>query len=76
MATLAASGLSPSYLAEDKGHVIVAVAAAFIVADIIFTTLRFAARRKCNASFGWDDYLIIPSLLSNLAIYGLSISQY
>ena len=67
---------SPAYLAEDKGYLVMAIAITFIVVDVIFTLLRFTARRISKVSFGWDDYLLIPSLLSNLTTYGLCISQY
>ena len=52
--------------ASNKNPVYVAVAVGFVLATggVI---LRCVARRKSEATFGWDDYTIIFALVSSLA---------
>ena len=70
------SGYSPTFLAEDRGHLIIAVAILFIVLDFIFSILYITARRTTPIAFGRHDFLLILSLIFNLAVYALSICQY
>ena len=58
----------PGYLDEYIGYRLTGVAIAFIVLNITFVALRFAARRLGKVPFGVDDMLIIPSLLTVLLL--------
>jgi len=55
-------------LAEYRGQVVQGVAITFIVLELIAYALRLVARRINRVPFGWDDALMIPSLLTNLGI--------
>lgn len=57
--------------ASNKSPVYVAVAVGFVLATggVI---LRAVARRKSEATFGWDDYTIIFALVSSPAPVSLS----
>ena len=61
------SSLSQADLeASNKSPVYVAVAVGFALATGC-VILRCVARRKSDATFGWDDYTIIFALVSSLA---------
>ena len=53
---------SPEFLSEYIGDRLVNTAIAFIVLEIVLVALRFWVRRAHRSKFGWDDYLILPSL--------------
>lgn len=64
---LPSNSLSQAELdASNKSPIYVAVAVGFALATggVI---LRFLARRKSEATFGWDDYAIIFALVSSPA---------
>ena len=67
------SNYPPSYLAQYTGNQVIAVAITFGVLECFFVALRFLARRINKSSPGWDDFLIIPSLVANLSQCSLSI---
>lgn len=70
-------GLAPNQLpqadlqASNKSPVYVAVAVGFVLATG-GVVLRCLARRKSQATFGWDDYTIIFALI---LLYGLDIAS-
>lgn len=67
--------LPPQYLEAYIGHELVAVAAMFIVLDIICVTLRIFARHLSKARPGPDDYLVVPSLIFCVAVCAICISK-
>ena len=70
------SSYTPEPINAYTGNRVIGAAICFIFLDITLTTLRYVARRSTKSERGWDDFLILPSLLSNLAMYAVSISQY
>ena len=64
------------YLEAYSGGRLVAVAALFIVLDLLFVALREVARYLTKATWGWDDYFLVPALVTNLGvcIHGIGIS--
>ncbi|KAN0077868.1 hypothetical protein V8E54_006172, partial [Elaphomyces granulatus] len=46
----------------------VAISIIFVILNAIFVTLRCYARSLTKAVYGWDDYLIFASLISNTAL--------
>ncbi|MCJ1250588.1 hypothetical protein MMC30_007816 [Trapelia coarctata] len=50
------------------GGQLLATCIVFIVLDILFVCLRICSRRLADTKLGWDDYLIPPALIMNLAI--------
>ena len=54
---------SPEYLAEDYGHVLIAVCSVMLALQVVAVGARFYARRILKSPFGLDDYLIIPALV-------------
>lgn len=67
------SSLSPEYLAEDRGHVLVAIAVLFMVVDSLFVALRFYAQRLNKTPIGLDDVLIPFAWLVQFGICILGI---
>lgn len=67
--------LPPQYLEAYIGHELVAVAAMFIVLDIICVTLRIFARHLSKARPGPDDYLVVPSLIFCVAVCAICITM-
>ena len=74
MAEPASPPPTPAFLAEYIGYQVIGVAVAFAIIEISLVALRFVARRINKSSPGWDDYLIIPGLIANLAQCALAIS--
>ena len=74
--TPSANSFPPGYLAENRGYQLTAVAIAFIAIEILLVALRFSARRMHVSPMGWDDWLIIPALISNVGTCILGLSQY
>ena len=58
------------------GNQLVAVAITFIVLEIIFVMLRIFARFLSKANAGLDDIMIIPALISCLAIDAICLGRY
>lgn len=49
---------------------------AFIALCSTFSIMRLAVRKmKRDASFGWDDYLVIPSLVAVTALCGFYLGK-
>lgn len=54
----------PQYVQQS-----ISVAIAFLVLSIIFVVSRFTAREIFKKTpWNWDDYMIIPALLLNVAL--------
>lgn len=49
-------------MAESAGKMY-ALAVVLSLLAIVFTTLRFYARRIKQAALSWDDYMILPALV-------------
>ena len=58
----------PGYLDEYCGGPLLGASITFIILNIAFVGLRFAARRESKALPGWDDYFVLPALAVNLAL--------
>ena len=69
----AALNSSFTYLQEYSGYRSINTAAAFIVLEVLVAMVRSYAKFLTAAPLGMDDYLLIPALISNLAICALSI---
>lgn len=69
--------LSSSYLNADIGGRLIGVSVAFLLLDTAFVALREIARRQTSSTYGWDDYLIAPSLVANvgLCIHGIGLAH-
>lgn len=67
--------LTPEYAEEYIGYELVDFASAMIAILVCFVSLRFIARIISKTSFGTDDYLTIPALVSVLALCGVSIGM-
>lgn len=63
----------PGYLEESIGPTLVAISALFIALDVVFVCLRFYSRRLIKTPLGWDDILILPALILNLATCSLTL---
>ena len=51
------------------------VALSFIVLSLVSVILRFTFRKiRAKAEVGWDGYLILPALISELALCIVSLS--
>ena len=57
-----------SYFTEYRGHILVGVGVTFMVLDSIAFFLRVLSRRLNRISMVWDDILVIPALIFNLAL--------
>lgn len=56
---------------------LIAVCFIYIVFDIVFVALRFVSRRFVKRSeLGWDDYLIIPGFIFNVAACILGLRKW
>ena len=67
---------SPAVLSAYTGYQVIAVAVTFGILEITLVSLRFIARRINRSSRGWDDFLVIPGLVANLAQCSLAISEW
>jgi len=68
--------LPPSYFTADRGHILKGVSIAFIVLEVLAFGLRAHARRIKRVAFGWDDVIMIPALLCNLALCIISYGKF
>lgn len=64
---------STDLLQEYTGNRCLNIAAAFIVLEVLVAMMRFYAKNLTEAPFGLDDYLLVPALVSNLALCALGI---
>ena len=53
----------PGFLEENRGYVLITVAAVFAVLEITMVGLRLYARKVSRAKLGWDDYWIMITLV-------------
>lgn len=67
--------LSSPHRQEYNGQGSVAVAAVFIVLEVVFVALRFLARKIGKIAWGWDDSLMIAATISCLAVIGCSLGE-
>ena len=67
---------SPTSNQEYCGNKLVTISIVFIILNTIFVILRFYARSITKTAYGWDDYLIIASFISNISLCVVSISMY
>jgi hypothetical protein len=61
---------------EYPGNKLVAISIIFVIIDIIFVVLRCYARSLTKAVYGWDDYLIFASFISNTVLSVVLIRMY
>jgi hypothetical protein len=67
--------LPANYNTENRSHVLLGVGVTFIVLEIIAFALRVTARRINHVPFGWDDSLMIPALILNLAVAVMALGK-
>ena len=67
--------LPPAYVAEFSGNKLVNVCVAFIPVQIFFVVLRYISRYLGKVPMGIDDWLILPSLASNLILNSVTIGK-
>jgi hypothetical protein len=72
------SSVEPSAFSNQEycGNKLVTISIVFIILNSVFVILRFYARSITKAAYGWDDYLIIASFISNVSLCVVSISTY
>lgn len=58
---------------EYSGDKLVTVSIVFIVLNTVIVSLRCYARSITNAPYGWDDYLVFASFISNVGLSVVSI---
>jgi hypothetical protein len=63
------------YLAEDTGHILIAVSVLFIILDTIFLALRFYAGKLHKTSVGVDDFVISLAWCTHVGLCILGISR-
>ena len=66
----------PGYFEQNIGATLVAISAVFITLDTIFVGLRFYSRRLSDTPWGWDDTLMCPALVLNLATCSVTLRKY
>lgn len=66
---------SPEYNAEYVGYKTIDVAIIFMVFEAVFTILRLISRYLTIASWGLDDFFIIPSMIFCFGTCILSIGK-
>lgn len=62
------SDYPPGYLEERQGHKLLATGIVFITLEVIFAVLRYHSRYTKHTPVGFDDWLIWPALVFNLAL--------
>jgi hypothetical protein len=72
------SFVEPSAIGNQEycGNKLVTISIVFIILNCVFVILRFYARSITKTAYGWDDYLIIASFISNISLCVVSISMY
>lgn len=63
----------PGYSQQDNGQTLYKVSIAFIILEILFVMLRCYGHYLAKAKFGVDDILMIPSLITCVAVAALSV---
>jgi len=66
---------SPVNLEDYQGGQLLATCIIFIIFDVLFVGLRICSRQLADTTRGWDDYLIPPALIMNLAIAAIGLSK-
>ena len=67
MAGTTGTSLSP-FLMSSSGYALIEVASIFIALCVALVVLRYIVRRSIHSPHGWDDYLIYPALVANIAV--------
>jgi hypothetical protein len=57
-------GFDPDYVAFNEGPVLVGSCIALCVVSAVVVAIRFAVRWRSAMGLGWDDWLILASLVS------------
>ncbi|KAN0072015.1 hypothetical protein V8E54_009744, partial [Elaphomyces granulatus] len=71
------SSVEPSAIGNHEdycGNKLVTISIVFIILNCVFVILRFYARSITKNAYGWDDYLIIASFISNISLCAVSIT--
>jgi len=58
-----------------SGNILQGVAIAFIILGVFFVGLRYVSRYIKGLSLGLDDFLILPALIFNITLCGISIGM-
>lgn len=66
---------SSGFVDENIGYQAFSCAIAFIVIEVSVVALRVFTRILTHTRFGWDDALIIPSLLFAVSTCGIIIGK-
>lgn len=73
--SLASPAYPPGYLGESIGSHVLGCAIAFIVLEISIVALRYSTRYVTHTRSGWDDWLVLPALISSVAVCALGIGK-
>lgn len=65
----------PPHHSEDRGGVLIGVGVAFIILELLAFGLRITARWLRRVPFGFDDALMFPALVLNLALCIMGIGE-
>jgi hypothetical protein len=68
---------APANLVSDAyiGNILQGVAIAFIVLAVVFVGLRYVSRYLKGMGLGLDDFLVLPALIFNITLCGISIGK-
>ena len=66
---------TPEWLNAYCGNELVGTSIAFMVLGPVFVGLRWYTRLSTKAKLGWDDYLVLPALLANIALQIVDIRK-
>lgn len=76
---MAASSTPPHFTAafakEDNSQALLGVSITFIILEVGFVALRYHGRTQTKEKVGFDDILMVPSLLTVLASPALMLGQ-
>jgi hypothetical protein len=61
---------------EYCGDKLVAVSIIFMIFNTVIVILRCYARSLTKATYGWDDYLVFASFVSNIGLCVVSIRTH
>lgn len=67
--------VSPLYMSDDRGGLLIVLSSVFIGVEVIGFGFRIWARHLTASEVGWDDILLVPALLCSLAVCACSIGE-
>lgn len=67
--------LPADYFAANRSDILLGVGVTFITLEVITFGLRVVSRKIKGTKFGWDDAMMIPALLCNLALCALCLRK-